>query len=96
MRLAGKGQQNQSRLDDFLAGGSAVTVTVPALRSTDQSSRPSGTAPSTVATPSGIVTRRDSDLSRTRWMDDSKVPGTDSPLTLIGGRLHNYSLYVGA
>jgi putative transposase len=91
----------QLRLDDFREGleasigGSAATVTRPSLRSTVQTSDPSGTAPSTLATPSGTVARKESDPSRTSWIEERNVPGIDSPITLIGGRLHNYSLSVG-
>jgi putative transposase len=90
----------QARLDDFFRfapgdGGSAETVTCPALRSTDQTSDPSGTAPSTCATGSGIVVRMETETSLTSCIEDRKIPGMDSPITLTGGRLHNYSLSVG-
>lgn len=88
----------QSRLDAFLSDGSdglAVTVTLPALRSSVQTRDPPSTASSAVAIPSGIVVRSDFDPSRESWIADSKVPGIDSPLTLTSGRLHNYGLYVG-
>jgi len=88
----------QSRLDDFLvsdSGGSTDTVTRPALRSSVQTKSLPGSAPSALAIPSGIVTRVEGDPSRTRPIGDLKVPGMDSPITLMGGRLHNYSLLVG-
>ena len=81
-------------MDDFFED-SAETVTLPALRSSVQTSVPPGSAPSALATPSGIVTRTEGDPLRTRPIGDLKVPGIDSPLTAIGGRLNNYSLYVG-
>jgi putative transposase len=87
----------QSRLDDFFlpgSGGMADTVTRPALRSTDQTSVPSGTAPSIVATPSGIVARSEAEPGRTFCIEDSNDP-TDSPLTPTSGQLHNYGLSVG-
>ena len=42
-----------------------------------------------------MVVRTESDASFTRSTADRKVPGMDSPLSLIGGRLHNYSLDIG-
>ena len=41
------------------------------------------------------MTRTEGDPRRIRLIGDLKVPGIDSPLTLIGGRLDNYSLSVG-
>jgi putative transposase len=92
--------ERQALLEDFLRcapgeGGSADTLTVPALRSTDQTSDPSGAAPNTCATGSGMVVRTETDTSLTNWIEDRKIPGMDSPITLTGGRLHNYSLSVG-
>lgn len=89
----GSPRATQLRLDDF-SGGSTDTVTRPALRSNVQRRTPPGFASSAVAMPSGIVTLTDGEPSRASSIGDLKVPGMDSPITLTGGRLHNYSLWV--
>jgi putative transposase len=53
-----------------------------------------GIAPKIAATASGIVVRTDSERSIVFETLDRKTPTIDPSLTLIGGRLHNYALYI--
>lgn len=70
------------RLDDRALvglGGSAKTVTRPALRSTVQTSMPPGSASNALATPSGIVVRTEADPGCVSWIEDRNVPGKAPP-----------------
>lgn len=88
----------QSRLEDFLPLPSGTDV------STDTTTLPSSTVhakgdkcstPSSAATAAGIVVRTEDERGVTRKAVEWKTLGTDSPITLTDGPVHNYALLTG-
>lgn len=74
---------------------STETLTAPAERSTDHTSVVSGTAPSNLATGSGIVVRTDGEDSLTRTTADRNLPAIDARGTASVSQVDNDSLSVG-
>jgi transposase len=84
----------QGRLDDFFAR-SVLTATEAEPASVDQTRVSPIPKSSTAVTSLGTVVRIDSERSTARTAFERYSLGTDSPLTLLAGRLNNYGLNVG-
>lgn len=84
----------QFRLDDFLAR-SALTATEAEPASVDQTRVSPIPKSRTAVTSLGTVVRIDSERSTARTAFERYSLDTDSPLTLLSGRLNSYGLNVG-